>query len=207
MSAINTLPLKLIPFVTPSEERRNDVINLKSSLVTGLSGSEVSKFYESVVSTLSEQKPTKRAVSISKEREGLKKRKKPTDLTQNSNIKSDSIFLYAQQGDIRRLKQCVESGLSVNQQDAYGWTPVMCAACEGHFSAVEYLLKVGANLDIKCKYGMTVRDIAMKTKNGAIINLLENGVDSSSKKSSPKTQTDESEAEKFCSDCKVSYKT
>ncbi|XP_055948016.1 G patch domain and ankyrin repeat-containing protein 1 homolog [Argiope bruennichi] len=207
MSAVNSLPLKLIPFVLPSDQKSNGVVKQQSSFDTGLSGSEVSQFYESVVSSSSCQKPTKKTVNSSKGRECLKKLKKSNNISQGSNIKADSIFLYAQQGNITGLKQCIENGLSINQQDAYGWTPLMCAACEGHFSVVEYLLKAGANPDIRCKYGMTVIDIARKAKNDTIIKLLQNGIDSSSKESSPKTHTYESEVEKFCSDCKASYKT
>ncbi|GFU05779.1 g patch domain and ankyrin repeat-containing protein 1 homolog [Nephila pilipes] len=83
----------------------------------------------------------------------------------------------------------------------------MCAACEGHYSVVEYLIKLGAKLNIRCKYGMTALDIAIKTKNNAMIKLLQNGVTPCVRETSFVIEDDKINNEKkFCDDCKSFYK-
>ncbi|GIY93589.1 g patch domain and ankyrin repeat-containing protein 1 homolog [Caerostris extrusa] len=108
-------------------------------------------------------------------------------------------------GNIEEIKKYVEYGGSIDQQDAHGWTPIMCAACEGHISIVEYLFKLGADLNIRCKYGMTVMDIAMKAKHDAILKLLQDGINYYEMKSNVTTDNKPETIEKFCKNCKTSY--
>lgn len=187
--------LKLIPFVSPSEDNVKDSITSDSSIETGLSGEEVSQFYNSVISAPSSQVLKKHSAP---------KSKKAISVPTGVKLSSDSIFRFAQEGNIEQIKKCVAAGYSVDQQDAYGWTPLMCATCEGHSEIVAYLLKQGADPDIKCKSGMTPLDIALKIKNNIIIQLLESGttIDESPSCST----TEQSTEEKYCDSCKVHYK-
>ncbi|GFT47810.1 g patch domain and ankyrin repeat-containing protein 1 [Trichonephila clavipes] len=202
-SQSQSLPVKMISFVSSSKENSKDHEKYKSTFEPNLSGTEVSNFYNSVISLPSEHQHVKKPSNYLK--------KKP-DKSQKSgccsvnNVKSNSIFLYAQQGNVVGIQQCIENGCSINQQDAYGWTPIMCASCEGHYSTVEYLIKLGANLNIKCKHGCTVMDIARKTQNSAIITLLQNGVSLHEQETSSVISDEEYDKEKFCNDCKSAYK-
>lgn len=188
--------LQLIPFVSPSEDNVKDSTS-NSSIETGLSGEEVSQFYNSVISAPSSQ-------VLRKQKHSALKSKKAPSVPNGVKLSSDSIFRFAQEGNIDQIKKCVAAGYSVDQQDAYGWTPLMCATCEGHSEIVSYLLKQSANPDIKCKSGMTPLDIAMKIKNNIIIELLQSGttIDESPSCSTTELSTEE----KYCDSCKVHYK-
>lgn len=201
----NSLPVKMISFVSSSKESSENHVKYKSVFETNLNGTEVSNFYNSVISSPPEHQNVKKSLNHLKKNP---EKKKVIACSSVNNVKSSSIFLCAQQGDVSGIQQCIENGCSINLQDAYGWTPIMCAACEGHYSAVKYLLKLGANLNIKCKYGLSVYDIAMKTQNNAIITLLQNGVALAEKETTSSVIPDEKtdNEEKFCNDCKNVYK-
>ncbi|GFQ75084.1 ANK_REP_REGION domain-containing protein [Trichonephila clavata] len=199
----HSLPVKMISFVSPSNEISGDHVKYKSTFEPNLSGTEVRNFYNSVISLPSEHRNVKKPSNYLKKPEESKK----SACSSVNTVKSNSIFLYAQQGNVVGIQQCIENGCSINQQDAYGWTPIMCASCEGHYSTVEYLIKLGADLNVKCKHGLTVMDIVRKTQNSAIITLLQNGVSLHEQETSsiiPDEKNDKEE--KFCNDCKSTYK-
>ncbi|KAG8194580.1 hypothetical protein JTE90_013318 [Oedothorax gibbosus] len=193
--------LKLIPFISPSNDHETRSICSKtsdSSIHTGLSGEEVSQFYDSVVSTPSNQELKKPST-----RKSIKC-KKPPPITNVVKLSPDSILRFSQEGNIKQIEKCVSVGHSVDQQDSYGWTPLMCATCEGHTDAVAYLLKQGANPNIKCKSGMRPLDIALKANNNIIVRLLQSGV--SSDETASCSTVEQSSEEKYCDSCKVYYK-
>ncbi|RKP22880.1 ankyrin repeat-containing domain protein [Syncephalis pseudoplumigaleata] len=54
----------------------------------------------------------------------------------------------------------VERGASTCLQDAEGWTPLHCAAAEGHLRVVTYLLGEGVDATLVNADGETAADVA-----------------------------------------------
>ncbi len=46
-------------------------------------------------------------------------------------------------------------GVDVNEQNVYGWTALMQAACYGHLPSVVLLLQNGANVNVRNSWGAT----------------------------------------------------
>jgi ankyrin repeat protein len=55
----------------------------------------------------------------------------------------------------------------------WGYSPLQCAALQGHAPMVSLLLSYGANPDYKGKRGMTARELAMEKGYSAIVKLLD----------------------------------
>ena len=49
-------------------------------------------------------------------------------------------------GDVKTLERLVKSGMSIEQQDNEGYTPLMSAAFYGQPDAVEYMISQGNNI-------------------------------------------------------------
>jgi ankyrin repeat protein len=58
-------------------------------------------------------------------------------------------------GDLLGVRHLVESGVHVDVQNRFGWTPLMCAAQTGHGPIIEYLLSKGADVNIVNTFGVS----------------------------------------------------
>mmetsp|Transcript_19795 Transcript_19795/g.25646 ORF Transcript_19795/g.25646 Transcript_19795/m.25646 type:complete len:963 (+) Transcript_19795:648-3536(+) len=84
-------------------------------------------------------------------------------------------FLYAAyEGDLSQLRRLVARGVDVNKPDYDFRRAIHIAACENHKEVVQYLMNVGASVDIKDRYGSTPLDDAIRENNPEIEKLLEN---------------------------------
>ena len=109
-----------------------------------------------------------------------------------------AIFIYfyfisdmwdaAATGDLEKLKRLVEGGYNVNQKDRRQRTPLIWAAEVGHPDCVEYLLKNGAQVDLKDEWGSKSLDrhesvllqafnLASLRGHGSTVELLQTAVD------------------------------
>jgi uncharacterized protein len=88
-----------------------------------------------------------------------------------------SIFYAAMANDIGVAKQYVASGAPVDVKDKFGRTPLMLAAEHGNTKLVEYLLRSGANPDLKVDTGLRAIDFARQPE---IVNLLAHARDNKS---------------------------
>ncbi len=66
----------------------------------------------------------------------------------------------------------VDRDADVNEQDAYGWTPLMYAAYAGHTEVVKVLLEAGAETNLRSKFGKTAYDWALQAEHFEIATLL-----------------------------------
>ena len=198
----NTLPstsavidhFKFIPFVASSAEGEASVnINQKFDVCNQLSGIEASQFYEEIISepSTSVTSPTNMHVK--------EKPKRKSVISENSK---HSLFFHAQNGNIEGIEYFLSKKCSVDVQDMYGWTALMCATFEGHYNAVKYLLSKGAKVDIQNGQGLSALDIAVKQKNDALIDLFKNGIVEEKCISSCSREAEEV---KFCELCKTSF--
>ncbi|KAI9317230.1 ankyrin repeat-containing domain protein [Dichotomocladium elegans] len=61
----------------------------------------------------------------------------------------DNLWIAAGDGQLDRVKELVESGVSVNIHDQHGYTPMHAAVSYNQTAIVEYLLEKGANVNIE----------------------------------------------------------
>ncbi|XP_056175873.1 uncharacterized protein LOC115667020 [Syzygium oleosum] len=87
---------------------------------------------------------------------------------QSSNAKMFCPLMFVTQvNEVEALKKLVEhAGINLDGQDAYGYTPAVRAAANGHMEALRVLVFAGANAKMKNKQGDTVRNISELTQNG-----------------------------------------
>lgn len=82
------------------------------------------------------------------------------DLEGVGHIDSGVRLMYmANEGDLEGIKEELDSGTSVNFRDIDGRTALHVAACQGHNDVVELLLRSGAQVDVKDRWGSTVLNI------------------------------------------------
>ncbi|MBT4077429.1 MAG: ankyrin repeat domain-containing protein, partial [Gammaproteobacteria bacterium] len=84
----------------------------------------------------------------------------------------------AEQGDLAVMDEFLVGKQLVNMQNACLWTPLMLAALNGHYDAVEKLLDKGAEVDMVDKGGYSAMMLAASNNFPFIVELLiEKGAD------------------------------
>ena len=63
----------------------------------------------------------------------------------------------ASRGDIRKMKQLLNSGVNIDATDQFGYTALMKASGKGRIKAVDFLIKNGANVCAINQWGRTAR--------------------------------------------------
>lgn len=175
------VPLKI--FVKES----NNIVELPAKKVSsklGFQGLEAKIAYDETVNQNFPQKSRQNNQTVKK----IVHRKKElieTTGNQIANVSVNLIFKAIENKDFSFLKTNLHAD-NVNMTDAFGWTPLMSAAYSGNLEIVEFLLKLGAESNIKDKSGFTATTLALKNKFINIVKLLESNdiVKNSSKKSS-----------------------
>lgn len=77
-------------------------------------------------------------------------------LTQIGVARNHPLHLAAGMGDIKGIKSLLAQGFEVNQQDAFGATPLLIAVVSGKMETVNFLLERGADPQINAKDGYTL---------------------------------------------------
>ncbi|XP_041370162.1 ankyrin repeat domain-containing protein 42-like [Gigantopelta aegis] len=76
-------------------------------------------------------------------------------------------------GDLDHLRMLVENGVvNINERDDKGSTPAHKAAGQGHIHILQWLVEMGADLDILNQAGESPRDIARRFSQLACVKLL-----------------------------------
>lgn len=80
---------------------------------------------------------------------------------------------YAEQGNLSEIKKLAEQ-VDLNHTDSYGWTPLMCACVAGHVDTIEYLLKCGADKEVRNNQGKTALQLAEDMGATLVVDLIKN---------------------------------
>jgi ankyrin repeat protein len=80
------------------------------------------------------------------------------------------------------VKLLLEKGVELESNEEHGWTPLLCAATNGHEMVVKLLLEKGAELESKDEHGQTPLSKAAENGHEAVVKLLlEKGAELGSK--------------------------
>lgn len=105
--------------------------------------------------------------------------KKPKHKHHHQTVMSEvqhtaALFLAAQNGALERLTHLLDDYAyeCLTVHDAYGWTLLMVAACEGHVSVVTELLNRGLDPRLCTPQGQTARSLVTNAKNSRESSLV-----------------------------------
>ena len=65
------------------------------------------------------------------------------------------IFEYIMNGDLKSVKNLIDSGFDINTKDVGGWSPLQYATYCDHLDIVEYLISKGVDIESKDNSGIT----------------------------------------------------
>ena len=71
----------------------------------------------------------------------------PSFLKPDYALSSSTLHQAVAQGDLEYVKSLVTSGLEVNVEDEYGWSPLHVAVMSEHYDTAAYLIEAGADLE------------------------------------------------------------
>lgn len=95
-------------------------------------------------------------------------------ITQESCLAGDTFHKAAANGNLSLVKQCLNTGISVDAVENNGWTALHTAAKHGQLAIIEQLLQSKASLFIEDKNGNTALAIAQLAKQQATVERLQN---------------------------------
>ena len=73
----------------------------------------------------------------------------------------------AAKNDVLAIRKLYGNGFNIESVNSFGWTPLMQASRNGHFEAVNLLLKLGANGKAKNKFGK-LKSLTTKLNGGIL---------------------------------------
>ncbi|KAI3710096.1 hypothetical protein L2E82_39870 [Cichorium intybus] len=83
------------------------------------------------------------------------------------------LMFFSSEGNLEGIKELLDSGTDVNFQDIDNRTALHVAACQGFCDVAELLLKGGAKVDVKDRWGSTPLADSIHYKNHDMVKLLE----------------------------------
>lgn len=133
----------------------------------------------------------------------IKARKKRTRIIKTRFIK-ENLFKLALDDDSEAILELINGAIEpdINATDAYGWTALMMAACEGAVNSFQKLLELGADLSFADRKGNSAISLAQKKGFQEILQVLEQHqhdcIEISDDEDEPQEQ-----GTQFCSDCGI----
>ncbi|MFT5103807.1 MAG: ankyrin repeat protein [Candidatus Latescibacterota bacterium] len=93
-------------------------------------------------------------------------------------LRAQDVFEAARKGDMKTLESlCGSTPDILNASNDEGYTPLMLAAYYGHENMISYLVKGGAIIDGKSKYGTPIMAATVKNNETIVDVLIAHGAD------------------------------
>lgn len=159
-----------------------------------LSGDEVKKFYEDIISTpssgnweITNSDNNKSIITVPSSPALRRKSSRSSSLTSSTahhppappKKSLNQLMALCESNQHSYLEAYINSQQStqstkfdINEQDIYGWSLLMSAACAGADDCVRFLLRNGASLSLNDKKGLTAVDLAKKNKRSETVSIL-----------------------------------
>ena len=116
---------------------------------------------------------------VSKEEKREKIRERPKLSPQEQRILNAEFIEAAKRGDLTTMEDLLDIGADITAKDnAQGRTALICASFDGHEEVVEFLIKLGANVNATDKDGQTAIIAAVNRGYKTIVeSLIKHGAD------------------------------
>uniref|UniRef100_A0A034VGT3 G patch domain and ankyrin repeat-containing protein 1-like protein n=1 Tax=Bactrocera dorsalis TaxID=27457 RepID=A0A034VGT3_BACDO len=162
------------------------------------SGEDVRTFYEEITKNSKTSIPTTAPTMVNRSYNS----KKPDMLKFDRN----QFFRLATTNNVTELARINYQAGDVDVCDAFGWTALMMAACEGAIDAVRFLLQLGANKNVKEKTGRTARDYAIEKGYDCIATILQTNIEDIEEHASQEVSSATVSIEPFyCTSCEHTF--
>ncbi|EDW01483.1 G patch domain and ankyrin repeat-containing protein 1 homolog [Drosophila grimshawi] len=164
--ALTTLHVPLKRFVPAGAAAQEKGI-VEKYTIRGVSGDEIQHFYKEIIETPETKRATQTNTKCARTLARVKE-------TPQLPFDRNRFFRLATSNNVEQLSQmCFTEEQQLNLCDAYGWTALMMAACEGAEDAVAWLLQLGADAHVADKSGNTALKLAKRKCHAGIVQLLE----------------------------------
>lgn len=90
----------------------------------------------------------------------------------SKELKDFDLQRYSYIGDIKKVKESISLGASIDSKDDKNMTTLMWAAYKNREEVVKYLVEKGANINLKSQSGKTILHYAIMNKNDNLIKYL-----------------------------------
>lgn len=174
--ALSTVHIPIKRFIkegTHQTEQGTHQANQDKYEIKGIKPQEIKEFYEELIN----KQETSTSNLIEKKLEPkCKKISKPKTQPPKEIFEVKNYFRYSMENKVELLKLINFQQQDINICDGYGWSALMMAACEGAYEAVEFLLTLGVERNLKDKKGMTAKDLAQKKGHLIIVDLLNTSI-------------------------------
>lgn len=148
-----------------------------SLLANEVSGEEIQRFYESLINDSVEQQQVSN-VNYQQQQQETNREERHTKrggVLRKEPFDANKYYRFATENKSKQLKRLIAANADcdINVTDMFGWSALMMAACEGAAEAVQVLLNLGADSELRNKSGQMAIDIAMEKGHFHIVDLLE----------------------------------
>lgn len=93
-------------------------------------------------------------------------------------VATSPLFSASAEGNLKSLRQLIQSKVDLNAKDKGGYTALMLTASNGHHEATQLLLKSNVNMDSKNTEGQTALYFALVNEHPEIaLDLIKHGAD------------------------------
>lgn len=153
----------MLRFVREQQSENSFVKKVQKSSIAIENGSVSREKYENILQMPSTSNQESGATS--KVRKSRRKIVQPFD--------KNELFKAAACNDVKTIERMNVNNRNVNVTDAFGWSALMMAACDGHLNAVKLLIRRGANIDIQNKQMDTAMCLAKKNEHQSVVAALQ----------------------------------
>lgn len=86
--------------------------------------------------------------------------------------KNEELRKAAAEGNVDVIKKLLDEGMDVDSQNEYGMSPLMAAVCRSQKETVDFLIKHGADVNLKNVHGRSSVSMADEEMRKVIFNAI-----------------------------------